>query len=419
MISVSSIAIWTVAIATLGCVLLRPRGLPEWVSASAGAALVTAFGLLTPHQTLEAIGRGTDVYAFLGGMMLLAEAARLTGLFDWIAAHAVRAAAGSRFRLFVLVYAACVAVTVVLSNDATAVVLTPAVAAAVRRAGVPARPYLFACAFVANAASFVLPISNPANLVIFGRDLPSLAAWLALFAAPSVAAIVITFVALGLLSRDTLRGKISGASEEGPLGPTGRIALGGIVVTVVTLLVASTRGASLGMTTAIAALGVLATLAIADRHLVRGIFGGVTWSVVPLVAGLFVLVAAVDRTGVLAIGHRTLQTLGTEPRASAIFRIGIATGLVSNLTNNLPSGLLAGLVLGGTGHARELASATAIGIDLGPNFSISGSLATVLWVGALAREGVAIGPLEFLRVGAVVMPPALAGALGAAAAFAR
>ncbi len=126
------------------------------------------------RDVIAAIGRGTDVYLFLTGMMVLAELARREGVFDWVATCAVRAARGSRMRLFALVYAAGIAVTTVLSNDATAVVLTPAVAVAVRKAKAEPLPYLLACAFIANAASFVLPISNPANLVVFAGEIPAL-----------------------------------------------------------------------------------------------------------------------------------------------------------------------------------------------------------------------------------------------------
>jgi arsenical pump membrane protein len=107
-------------------------------------------------------------------------------VFDWLAALAVEHARGSPQRLFTLVYGVGAAVTVLLSNDATAIVLTPAVYAATRAAGATPLPYLFVCAFIANAASFVLPISNPANLVIFGSHMPHLAAWLAQFGLPSV-----------------------------------------------------------------------------------------------------------------------------------------------------------------------------------------------------------------------------------------
>ena len=87
-------------------------------------------------------------------------------------------------RLFGLIYAVGTIVTICMSNDATAVVLTPAVLAAVRRSKAQPLPFLFACALIANAASFVLPISNPANLVVFRSGMPPLGRWLLSFLVP-------------------------------------------------------------------------------------------------------------------------------------------------------------------------------------------------------------------------------------------
>lgn len=170
----SHVAIWLIAALTIISILLRPRGWSEAIWACLGAGLLILVRLLSVEQAFSAVWKGTDVYLFLSGMMLLAELARREGLFDWLASHAVLAAHGSQTRLFTLVYAVGILVTVFLSNDATAVVLTPAVYAAVKKAGGAVLPYLLICAFIANAASFVLPISNPANLVIFGRTMPPL-----------------------------------------------------------------------------------------------------------------------------------------------------------------------------------------------------------------------------------------------------
>jgi hypothetical protein len=113
--------------------------------------------------------------------------------------------AGSARTLFALVYGFGIAVTAFMSNDATAVVLTPAVIAATRAARVKhPLPYLYACAFIANAASFLLPISNPANLVLFGDRMPPLTSWLARFTLPSVVAIAMTFIVLYWTQRDAL-----------------------------------------------------------------------------------------------------------------------------------------------------------------------------------------------------------------------
>ncbi|HEY0205023.1 MAG TPA: SLC13 family permease, partial [Acetobacteraceae bacterium] len=153
---------WGIAAAATAGVIVRPFSWPEWVWAVAGAALLVLLGLLSPSDAAAGVARGLDVYLFLVGMMLLAELARQEGLFDWLAARAARLAHGSGTRLFTLVFLVGTVVTVFLSNDATAVVLTPAVAAVVRTAKAEhPLPYLFICAFIANAASFVLPISNP------------------------------------------------------------------------------------------------------------------------------------------------------------------------------------------------------------------------------------------------------------------
>src|SRR3984885_10520297 len=197
----SAVAAWGIAgLATAG-VIARPFRLPEAIWAVAGAVLLVAFGLLPWADAWSGIRKGLDVYFFLAGMMLIAEVARQEGVFDWLAALAVAQARGSPQRLFALVYAVGTVVTVLLSNDATAVVLTPAAYDATRAAGATPLPYLFICAFIANAASFVLPISNPANLVVFAGRMPHLAAWLGQFGLPAVIPMALPSSAVPLVRR--------------------------------------------------------------------------------------------------------------------------------------------------------------------------------------------------------------------------
>jgi len=210
-------ATWGIAALSTFGVIARPWNLPEFIWAVAGAALLVLLNLLPWPDALAAAGKGIDVYFFLIGMMLLAEVARKERLFDWLAAQAVRHSHGSAKRLFLIVYFVGAIVTVLLSNDATAVVLTPAVYAATRAAEVEPLPYLFVCAFIANAASFVLPISNPANLVVFGKQMPPLLDWLRIFALPSVIAIVTTYLALRLAQRSALDAPVAKVDDIPPL----------------------------------------------------------------------------------------------------------------------------------------------------------------------------------------------------------
>ena len=398
------------AIAVLG-VITRPGNWAEAWWAVGGALVLVLFALIPPAAALSAVGRGTDVYLFLTGMLLLSELARGEGLFDWLAAYALRHARGSGRRLFLLVYAVGTLVTIFLSNDATAVVLTPAVYAVARQARAEPAPYLLACAFIANAASFVLPISNPANLVVFGDQVPKLAAWIAQFAAASVVSILGTYLLLFLTQRRHLPARIAPPPRSSPLSGSGRVAAAAIVVTGVVLLVASTLGWQLGLPTCIAGVVAWLLIALLKSASPWPVLRHISWGVLPLVAGLFVLVQAIESTGALAALTRALTAFLHQNLLATALAGGGAVALASNAVNNLPMGLIAATV-SRTGHLPALLTgAFLIGVDLGPNLSITGSLATILWLAALRREGENFSGAKFLAVGAVVMPLTLLAAL--------
>jgi arsenical pump membrane protein len=354
------------------------------------------------------VAKGTDVYLFLIGMMLLSELARQEGLFDWLAAHTARAARGSPARLFTLTYAVGAIVTVFLSNDATAVVLTPAVAAVTRAARVENPvPYLLVCALIANAASFVLPISNPANLVIYGSHMPPLLQWLPRYALPSVASILATYAALRWSQRDGLHGTVSTDIEQPGLSLAGRYAAAGIGLAAIVLLAASASDIQLGWPTFLAAAAT-AILVLANSETGPATtFRNISWGVLPLVAGLFVIVEALDRAGVTAAMAGAIRAVTDQSQLSAAAITAAVLGVGTNLVNNLPAGLLAGRVVMVANSPDQVRAATLIGVDLGPNLSVTGSLATILWLGALKREHVTVTAWQFLKVGLVVMPPAL------------
>jgi len=339
--------------------------------------------------------------------MLLSELARREGVFDWLASLAVAAAKGSRTRLFSLVYLVGIGVTVFLSNDATAVVLTPAVYAAVQKARTNALPYLFICAFIANAASFVLPISNPANLVVYGKNLPPLAPWLRTFLLPSALSISATYIALRWILRTELKGRIEDGRETPNLSWEGRFAGWGIIGTGVILIGASAFGLDLGLPTGVAAgLAVLAATRAKSGALIE-IVKGVSWSVLPLVAGLFVLVESLNHAGARRDLGNVLQWCASMPRTAGGLAASFGIAGLSNVMNNLPSGLLAGGALQALHMPAHIRDAVLVGTDVGPNLSVTGSLATVLWLIALRREGEQISGWQFFKTGLVVMPPAL------------
>jgi len=407
------LAVWIVAALATAGVIVRPFKWPEAVWAVGGALALLATGLLPWSQGLQAVAKGGDVYLFLTGMMLLSETARREGLFDRVAALAVNRAKSSPKRLFTLVYGVGVVVTAFLSNDAAAVVLTPAVYAAANKAKVEALPYLFICAFIANAASFLLPISNPANIVLYGDHTPALLRWLGSFLLPSVLSIVATYVVLRGVEARRLGDTCEGDVETEPMSRGAWAALGGLGLTAVVLLAASAMDVQLGLPTFVMGVATVVIVLLREGRSPWPTIKGVSWSVLPLVAGLFVLVQALTATGVIGALADVMGDAATRTPDAAAWASGGLIAVASNLMNNLPAGLIASSAISNAHPPQKLVDALLIGVDLGPNLSVTGSLATILWLTALRREGEHVGFWRFLKVGMLVTPPALGLALAA------
>jgi arsenical pump membrane protein len=400
--------------ASILLMLLRPRNIPEVYWIGGGVLLLLVLRLISLPLAGHAAAKALDVCLFLIGMMLVSELAREHGVFDWLSSVALRNANGSCSRLFALVYGVGTLVTIFMSNDATAVVLTPAILTAVRKSKVEPLPYLFVCAFIANAASFILPISNPANLVVFHNDLPPLRQWMLSFGFPSVLSIVATFLVMRWIFRKQLCSAIETEIETRPLRRDGRLVLWGLAFMVAVLLTASSLGKDLGLPTCLAALAITAVLSIKTRSNPLRLAREISWETLALVAGLFIMVDAMENIGAMRLTKACLAwAQGLGPIKGAL-TTGFVVGVANNLVNNLPLGLIAGSALVAT-HAKGLiANAVLIGVDLGPNLSITGSLATILWLIALRKEKINVSFWDFLKVGAVTMPIALLGALAGA-----
>jgi arsenical pump membrane protein len=394
--------------------LIRPRGISEVWWISGGALLLLALRLIPLRLAGGAVAEGSDVYLFLTGMMLLSEVAREQGVFSWASSVAVRKANGSCSRLFLLVYAVGTLVTIFMSNDATAVVLTPAILSAVRRAKVKPLPYLFVCALIANAASFVLPISNPANLVVFHAGLPPLGRWLISFGFPSVLSILTTYFVLRFIFRRELCGQIEGEVEDEKLSPNGKLVLVGMALIIAVLLTASAMKKDLGLPTCLAVLVITAVVSIKARSNPLKLAREISWSTLLLVAGLFVMVDALESQGALKLTRQWLAWAQRLAPAAGAMVVGFVIGIANNLVNNLPLGLIAGATVQSAHVKGLLTNAVMIGVDLGPNLSITGSLATILWLLALRKEKLDVTFWKFLQVGAIAMPIALAAALAGA-----
>jgi arsenical pump membrane protein len=413
-LSVAHILLPSIVGVSILLMLMRPRGIAEVYWIGGGVALLIVLRLVSFDLAGKAIARGSDVYFFLIGMMLLSELAREHGVFDWLSSVAVRSAKGSCRRLFALVYGVGTLVTIFMSNDATAVVLTPAILAAVRKAKVEPLPYLFVCALIANAASFVLPISNPANLVVFHDGMPPLAHWLLSFGVPSILSILSTYAIMRWIFRRQLAQTIDHEVDEKKLDGHSKLVLGGLAAMILVLLTASSLGKDLGLPACLTALVVTTVVSIKARSNPLKLAMEISWRTIVLVAGLFIMVDAVVSMGALTLTQSALLWVQRLAPAAGALITSFAVGVANNLVNNLPLGLIAGATLH-TAHIKGLiANAVLIGVDLGPNLSVTGSLATILWLLALRKEKLDVGFWKFLRVGALAMPVALLLSVGGA-----
>lgn len=411
MSSVHEATVWAVSAGAVGGILVRPRRSPEWAWAVAGGIAAAIAASMPMPQIGNAVLRGADVYAFLIGILSLAELARAERVFDVFAGHVLRVADGSQARLFAWIFGVGIVVTALLSNDTTVVVLTPAVLAALARTNRSPMPYLYICAFVANAASFLLPISNPANLVLFGRGLPTLIPWLRAFGVAGIAAIVLTYVVLRLVCRAELASTYHYEDAGEPVVAQSTVLTGALLgASAVALVAAASFGISVGYTALGAAAVSLATVGIRAPGSAKAALRHTTWSIIPLVAGLFVIVTALDRSGAIGAVRSLLHWSEVLGGAGAL-SIGAVVTLACNVFNNLPVALASGVAIQSAHVAPHIADATLIAVDLGPNLAVSGSLATLLWLVILRREGIDVTPWQFLRIGTLVLLPALIAAL--------
>jgi arsenical pump membrane protein len=272
-------------------------------------------------------------------------------------------------------------------------------------------PYLFVCAFIANAASFLLPISNPANLVVFHDAMPPLAQWLAAFGIPCLLSIVTTYFILRWIYRKDLNASIDRPVNAVDLTRNGKFVLAGAAAMIVVLLTASSFGKDLGLPTCVSALAILVVICVKERSNPVIFAREISWATLLLVVGLFIMVDAAESVGAMHYTNAALLWAQQLGAAKGQLITGLGVGVANNFVNNLPLGLIVGSTFHIAHSSSAIADAALIGVDLGPNLSITGSLATILWLLALRKEKIDVSFWDFLKVGVIAMPLALLAAL--------
>jgi arsenical pump membrane protein len=403
---------------TLAGVMARPRGVNEWIIAAVGALAMLAVGALTPAEALEAIAGQWNVLMFFLGLMATAAVADQSGVLAWLTGGAYRVARGRQDVLFLLVCALCVAVTATLSNDATILLLTPLVVRMVTAVGAPVLPYALACAFLANAASPLLPIANPTNVIVLEGHPLVLSEYLRHLLAPSVAAIVATVLTLLVQHRAILRSRlVERRTQPRPRPPDAVAFAAGLVAVLVAYLAALEVKLPIGPVAVLGGSFLTIALLLRRRLHPRTFAAEIEWAIFPFFAGLVVVVAGASRAGLVDVAAVTIRELGAHATAGTAL-VGAASALAANAMNNLPAAVLASASLARDGGAEPaLVAAILVGIDVGPNFTTVGSLATLMWLLILRRRGILIGSLDYMRSSFLPSLAALGSALAALVLF--
>jgi arsenical pump membrane protein len=398
---------------TLGLVLARPWGLSRAVWAALGGGAVLLTGLISPLGAVEVLSETADPLALLVGMMFLSAVADKAGFFDWSASLAVRAGGGRVWRLFVLVFVVGCLIRAVLSLDATAIVLTPIVYGAVSRLGLKPVPFMFACVYAANTASLFLPVSNLTNLL--ARDAFGLgfARYALIMLLPATLAVLTNILIFGWLFRKDLRGSYNPtvARFDARNRAFFRLAAGAVLGVLAAFFFAPLAGLPAGaVALAAAASAVGAALGFGWMG-PREAVCSVSWEALALVAGLFLVMQAAERAGLDVLTHAAYAAAAATDGLSQILAAESIAALGSNVVGNLPMMLVAvdalrPLVLEGRLGAEAI-YATIVGTGVGPNLTVIGSLATLIWFSIVRGKGVEVTAKDYLKVGAISTPPIL------------
>src|SRR5580692_3386974 len=294
-----------IGLATLIGIMTRPFRWNEAIIAMVGGAVLLLLGLIGPADAFLTLIRDWNTFLFFLGMMGISALAEAAGLFDWLAVQAARLAGQSAARLFLNVFLLGSSISMVLSNDATALIVTPIVYVLVTKLRLPVLPFLFACTFIADTASFLLPISNPINIIILSRFPLDLFTFLRLLFLPSLVVIAINFGVFFFLYRKQLRehfdiGRLPSPGEAIEHQAYFRYTCAVLTLVAVAYVIASAIQFPLSLVALSGGIVLLIGALYWKRTTLHETGKRISWSIFGFIAGMVIVVRSIEDTGLTA-----------------------------------------------------------------------------------------------------------------------
>ncbi|WP_226052163.1 arsenic transporter [Dickeya chrysanthemi] len=416
-----------VFILTLILVIWQPRGLGIGWSASFGAVLAWATGVIQLEDipvVWHIVWNATTTFIAVIIISLLLDK---SGFFEWAALHMARKGQGRGKRLFTLMIVLGALVAALFANDGAALILTPIVVAMLTALGFSrgaTLAFVMAAGFIADTSSLPLVVSNLVNIVTadyFRIDFNTYA-WVMI--PVDIAAVVATLVVLHLFFRRDIPTDYDLSKLKDPaaaIRDRQTFNAGWFVLALLLggFFVLEPLGVPVSLVATVAAV-ILWLVARRGAIIDTGtVLRGAPWQIVVFSLGMYLVVYGLRNAGLTDSLTRVLNDFAAQGLWTATIGTGFLTAVLSSVMNNMPTVLIGALSIDASaadGVIREaMIYANIIGCDLGPKLTPIGSLATLLWLHVLAQKEIRISWGYYFRVGVVMTLPVLFVTLAALA----
>lgn len=357
---------------------------------------MAAAGAADGRGAAQALRQDWPAFVLVTGLLLIGRVARHEGLFE-LGGELVARVGRNGTSLLIASAALVALVTVTLNLDTSVTFVTPVVIAAARRGRREVEPFAYLVLAMSNTASLLLPGSNLTNLIVLSESHASGHQFVRALAAPWAASVVTTTAVVAVVFARRIARRTAGSDIAARHGRPGW-SVPATIAAVVAMVALSPDVAAVVVVALGAALGAL-EIARARSSVVATV-GGLN---VPLLAGLLGLACALGTLGRAWSGPaHMLGHLDTWATAG----VGALGALV---VNNLPAASL--LAARRPVHAYAL----LVGLNLGPNLLVWGSLSGVLWYQTARASGWRPSAKRVSALGLLMVPCTMAASLGALA----